>query len=318
MRVAVYGAGHVGTAVAGLLAKGAGYEVSGPFHRTERDRALRSGAEVVVIATTSFLSEVGPDIRAAVMSGSNVITTAEEAAFPWYFNNEFANELDTLARARGVSILGAGLNPGFAFDSLVLTAAGVTSGIDTISVERVVDLSGFSTAILRRLGIGFDSAAFRAGVASGTITGHIGFPQSMRIVARRMHIELTAIERSIEPLEAAKEYRVGDMVVSPGQSAGFRQQYVGMCQDRPWFHAFFLGHIDPPATGHQPRDEIVITSDAPTLRVVIEPGINPQAGAPRVIANSLERLVAASPGWVTVGDLPPATPVASGPGPATG
>ena len=113
-----------------------------------------------MIATTSFLSQVGPDIRAAVMSGSNVITTAEEAAFPWYFNNEFANELDFLARsAQAAIILGAGLNPGFAFDSLVLTAAGVTSGIDTISVERVVDLSGFSTAILRRLGIGFDSAA---------------------------------------------------------------------------------------------------------------------------------------------------------------
>ena len=181
-----------------------------------------------------------------------------------------------------------------------------------------MDLSGFSAAILRRLGIGFDSTAFRAGVASGTITGHIGFPQSMRIVARRMHTELTAIERSIEPLEAAKEYRVGDMVVSPGESAGFRQQYVGMCQDRPWFQAFFLGHIDPQGTGHPPRDEIVITSDAPTLRVAIEPGINPQAGAPRVIANSLERLVAASPGWVTVGDLPPATPVASGPARATG
>jgi 2,4-diaminopentanoate dehydrogenase len=310
LRVAVYGAGHVGTAVAALLDKVPGCEVSGPFHRAERESALRSGAEVVVIATTSFLSEVGPDIRLAVQSGSNVITTAEEAAFPWYFNGVLAEELDTLARSRGVSILGAGLNPGFAFDSLVLTAAGVTSSIDQISVERVVDLSGFSTAILRRLGIGFDEAAFRAGVAAGTITGHIGFPQSMRIVARRMHLELTSIERSIEPLEATREYRVADMSVSPGESAGFRQRYVGMCEDRPWFQAFFLGHIDPQGAGHQPRDEIVITSEAPKLRVVIEPGINPQAGAPRVIANSIERLAAASPGWVTVGDLPPATPSA--------
>ena len=128
-----------------------------------------------------------------------------------------------------------------------------------------------------------------------------------------MHIELHCDRTLDRTPGAAKEYRVGDMVVSPGESAGFRQQYVGMCQDRPWFPAYFLGHIDPQATGHQPRDEIVITSDAPTLRVVIEPGINPQAGAPRVIANSLKRLVAASPGWVTVGDLPPATPVASGP-----
>jgi 2,4-diaminopentanoate dehydrogenase len=310
VKVTIYGAGQVGTAVGRLLAQRAGYEVLGPWDRSRREEALRSGADVVVIATTSFLSEVGPDIRLAVISGSNVITTAEEAAFPWYFDSEFADDLDALARSQGVSILGAGLNPGFAFDSLVLTAAGVTSEVDTIRVERVVDLSGFSTSILRRLGIGFDRAAFTAGVAGGTITGHIGFPQSMRVVARRMGAELTAIERSIEPLEADVEYRVGDMVVAPGESAGFRQHYVGIFQDQPWFHAFFLGHLDPQGIGHPPRDEIVITSEAPPLRLVIEPGINPQVGAPRVIANSLDRLVAAFPGWLTVGELPPATPVA--------
>jgi len=41
---------------------------------------------------------------------------------------------------------------------------------------------------------------------------------------------------------------------------------------------------------------------------VIEPGLNPQSGASAMIANSLRRVAAAPPGWLTVGDLPPATP----------
>jgi len=220
-----------------------------------------------------------------------------------------AEELDVLARSKGVTILGAGLNPGFAFDALVLTAAGVTVDIEAIRVERVVDLSGFSTNILRRLGIGFDLTDFMTGVTSGVITGHIGFPQSMRIVARRMGLELARVERRIEPVIADVECRVANVVVAPGQSAGFRQHYVGVVGERPWFEALFLGHIDPVANGYETRDEIVIRSAAPEMRVSIEPGINPQVGVPHLIVNSLERLLSARPGWLTVGDLPPATPV---------
>jgi hypothetical protein len=310
MRVSIYGAGGVGRAVAAILARRRGYDVLGPFSRAEREVALRSGADVVLVATTSFLGEIAEDLREAVEAGSNVITTAEEAAFPWHFDEQLASELDALARARKVTILGAGLNPGFVFDALVLTASGVVATVDAIRVERVVDLSGFSTAILRRLGIGFGPADFAAGVAAGTITGHIGFPQSMRIVARALRLELERVERHIEAIEAEAEHRLAGFIVRPGESAGFRQRYVGVVGGRPWFEALFLGHVDPEGAGLQTRDEISITGDGPPLRLAVEPGINPQAGAPSVIANSLERLVAAEPGWRTVADLPPAHPTA--------
>ena len=54
----------------------------------------------------------------------HVITTAEEAAQPWAIDAELADALDAAARARGVTVLGAGVNPGFVFDALVLTLAG--------------------------------------------------------------------------------------------------------------------------------------------------------------------------------------------------
>src|SRR5881227_608417 len=75
--VALYGAGQVGHNVAAILGRRRGVEVLGPFGRDEREQALRSGAEVVVIATTSFLCDIADDVREAVRSGSNVITTAE-------------------------------------------------------------------------------------------------------------------------------------------------------------------------------------------------------------------------------------------------
>jgi 4-hydroxy-tetrahydrodipicolinate reductase len=307
MNVSLYGAGQVSNKVATILHGRAGVEVAGPYGRSERERALRSGAEVVVIATTSFLREAGPDIRTALEAGSNVITTAEEAAYPWAVEPKLADELDALARERGLTVLGCGLNPGFAFDALVLTAAGAAWEVESIRVERVVDLSGFGSTVLRRIGVGYTPEEFEAGKQAGRITGHIGFPQSMSVVANKLGLVLGQIDREIEPLLADRPLEAGYLTVAPGCSGGFRQRYLGWVEGKPWFECLFTGHVDLEGIGLEPRDEIWIEGPTP-LHYSIMPGLNPQVSAPALVANSLRRVVEGPPGWVTVGDLPPATP----------
>jgi 4-hydroxy-tetrahydrodipicolinate reductase len=232
MRVAIYGAGQAGGAVAALLAR-RGLVVEGPFGREERATALQGGADVVVITTTSFLADIADDVRMAVSAGSNVLTSAEEAADPWATDPALAAELDALARARGVTVLGAGLNPGFAFDALVLTAMGACVDVRALRVERVVDLSGFGPAVLRRLGVGITEAEF----AAAPLTGHIGFPQSMRVVARALGVDIERIDREIEPL------------LADGRTAGFVQHYVAVAGGSPWFTSYFTGLVAPRAAG---------------------------------------------------------------------
>jgi 4-hydroxy-tetrahydrodipicolinate reductase len=307
LRVSLYGAGQLSTNVAILLRRRSQIEVLGPFDRAERERALRAEADVVIIATTSFLTDVAPDIRTAVEAGSNVLCSAEEAAYPWAVDRSVANELDQLARKRGVSILGCGLNPGFAFDALVLTACGAAWDVSSIRVERVVDLGGFGQTVLKRIGVGHTAEEYDVNRRNGTITGHIGFPQSMSVVAGKLGIGLERIDREMAPLIADRDYEARHLTVKAGTTAGFEQRYVGIVAGRPWFACSFLGHVDPGSIGKPPRDEIWIEGSTP-LHVAVIPGLNPQTGASAVIANSVRRIVDASPGWVTVGDLPPAVP----------
>jgi 2,4-diaminopentanoate dehydrogenase len=309
LRVSLYGAGQVARNVADILARRGHVTVHGPFGREQRDEALRAGAEVVVIATTSFLAAVADDIRDAVEAGSNVITTAEEAAFPWANDAATANRLDALARSRGVTILGAGVNPGFAFDALVLTACGVVAEVETIRVERVVDLSGFGATVLRRIGVGHSADAFAEGVRTGTVTGHIGFPQSMRVVAGRLGVEIERIDRELEPIFADAELVASALTVGSGETAGFRQRYAAMSGGRTWFEAVFTGHIAPAAIEAQPRDSIAIRGPYGGIDLAAVPGIQPQSGSAAVVANSLQRVLAAPPGWKTVAELPPAVPL---------
>jgi 4-hydroxy-tetrahydrodipicolinate reductase len=308
LRVAFYGAGQVSANASAILRR-RGVEVLGPFGRSERDSALRSGADVVVIATTSFLAAIADDVHDAVESGSNVITTAEEAAYPWANDDALADRLDALARGRGVTVLGAGLNPGFAFDALVLTACGVVPEVESLLVERVVDLSGFGEAVLRRIGGGHSAESFEEGRRAGSVTGHIGFPQSMNVVAGRLGVALERIDGSLEPLFAEQELAASSLTVAPGETAGFRQRYAAISEGRLWFEALFTGHVSPASIGLEPRDAITIRGPYGGANLVSTPGMNPQQGSASIVANSVRRVVAAPPGWLTVGDLPPAVPV---------
>ena len=240
-------------------------------------------------------------------SGSNVITTAEEAAYPWANDPAIAGRLDALARSRGVTILGAGLNPGFAFDALVVTACGYAWSVEALRVVRVVDLSGFGAAVMGRLGIGYTAEEFARGKEEGTIFGHIGFPQSMNVVAGKLGVTIERIDRSIEPIFAQGELACRELTVQPGRSAGFEQRYVAHAEGKTWFEAIFTGHVGLHEIGLEPRDEIHVMGDTP-LHLTASPGMNPQIGSAGVLANSLRRVVAAAPGWTTVADLPPAVP----------
>jgi len=308
LRVAFYGAGQVSENTSTVLRRRAGIEVLGPFDRSRRDEALRSGADVVVIATTSFLAEVADDIRDAVEAGSNVITTAEEAAYPWANDAAVADRLDALARSRGVTVLGAGLNPGFAFDALVLTACGAVAEVESLLVERVVDVSGFGETVLRRIGVGHTPESFEEGRRAGTVTGHIGFPQSMQVVAGRLGVTIERIDRELEPIVSDRELAASSLVVATGETSGFRQRYSAYSDGRLWFEARFTAHVDPAQLGEEPRDSISVRGPYGGIDMAVTPGMNPQSGSAAVVANSIRRVVAAAPGWTTVAALPPAVP----------
>jgi 4-hydroxy-tetrahydrodipicolinate reductase len=251
---------------------------------------------------------VAGDIRLAIESGSNVLTTAEEAAYPWAAHGAIAAEVDALARQHGVSVLGAGVNPGFAFDALVLTASGACWDVASIAVKRVVNLSGFSEAILARLGVGYGLEEFEQRAERGEITGHIGFPQSMRVVAGALGVAIERIDRVIEPVLGERDYERQKGRTTAGTTAGFRQHYVAVVDGAAWFDATFTGHLEPSHLGLAPLDSITIEGSTP-VHMEMSPGLNPQQASTALVANSLRRLVAARPGWLSVADLPPATSV---------
>ncbi|HYN69802.1 MAG TPA: NADP-binding protein [Candidatus Eisenbacteria bacterium] len=274
---------------------------------TERAEALSTPAHALLIASTSFLRDVETDIRSGIDAGLDVICTAEEMAYPWEVDRATADSLDAAARAAGVTVIGAGANPGYIYEVVGLALTGAVWRVDRIAVRRVVDLSGFSAGVQRRLGIGFDPATFSEKVRDHLVFGHIGFPHTIRTFGHRLGVTVERIEETVEPILADHPITSTAVAVAPGESAGLHQRTTGIVAGEPWFSAEFIGHVEPAAAGLEPKDSYEIDG-LPNVRAVVSPGFNPQWTTAGALANILPLVIDARPGLISVTDLPIPTP----------
>jgi hypothetical protein len=308
--VAIYGAGQLGESVAKLLLDQNKYSVLGPYGREDADSALTSGADVVVIATTTLFKDVASYIRKAVQTGSNVLVSSEECAYPWAVDSALATELDELAKNHKVSIAGCGVNPGLIFDALVLTFLGATPKGAEITVRRTVDISKFGATVLQRIGVGWTEAEFIRKVSAGEILGHAGFPQSMTVVADALGLKVERIEKELLPVLTSTPISLPNRFdIEPGYTAGVNQTYTAIVGGKKWFTSYFFGHVDLASLGKVPVDEIEIRVNGNIHQTIsLNPGIGAQVGSQNMVANSIDRIIQAHPGWLTLAQLPPAFP----------
>ena len=88
-----------------------------------------------------------------------------------------------MAKKYGVTVLGTGINPGFVLDQLILNLTGACLNVKKITARRINDLSPFGKTVMETQGVGTTPEQFKAGLKNGTIVGHIGFRQSIKMIA---------------------------------------------------------------------------------------------------------------------------------------
>lgn len=266
-------------------------------------RHVAAGADIVLHATASFTSDVVEDMVAAVEAGLNVITTAEEMAFPWAGEPALARRIDEAARANAVTVLGTGINPGFVLDTLIIALTGACERVDSIRAARINDLSPFGPTVLSTQGVGTTPEEFARGLEAGTIVGHVGFPESMAMIARAIGWQLDRIEQEREPIVSRTQRRTAHVEIEPGMVAGCR--HVA----RAYGGGRLLIELEHPQQIH-PHLEDVDTGDyvwiegRPPVNLQIKPELPGGVGTIAMVVNMIPAVVAAAPGLVDMSQLP--------------
>lgn len=330
VRVGIWGFGAMGSGMAKMLLKKTGIEIVAVCDRNQKRRGksiyevlgcergeraeviinsdpnevfTEECADVVLIATDSFTKGAFDKIKLVLEKKINVISTAEEMAFPKAQEPELAEKLDKIAKENGVSVLGTGINPGFVLDLLILALTGTCEEVDYIKAARVNDLSPFGKAVMIEQGVGVTKEVFDKGVEDGSIAGHVGFPESINMITEGIGWDLEKVKQTREPIMSSVYRKSEYAEVQAGNVAGCKQCGYGYVNGKMKIEMEHPQQILPHLEGQSTGDYVSIKG-IPNIDLQITPEIPGGIGTIAMCVNSIPHVINAKPGLKTMLDIP--------------
>ena len=257
----------------------------------------------MVVCTNSFTRDVYDKLVFVMERGMNVITSAEEMAYPQAQEPELAAKLDEIARRNGVTVLGTGINPGLIMDLLVILWTGACESVDHIVSRRVNSLSPFGPAVMEEQGIGLGVAEFEKRKAAGTMTGHVGFAESIRMITDALGWKLDKFEQDMEPIVTDVDRKSPYGFAAAGHVAGVAMKGWGTVDGQVKIEMDHPQQIEPEQVGIHTGDYVEIQG-IPPVNMVNSPEIEGGIGTMAMIMNCIPHVINARPGLKTMVDIP--------------
>lgn len=328
VRVLVLGTGQMGAGIARLVLCKSALQLAGVYARRSERNGLDAGLaigldrqlgiavqhdlikliestkpDVAIQATCSRLDDAWQELNTLITHGVDVISIAEEMAYPAATSPAKAEQLHRLATQYGVSLLGTGVNPGFVLDLLIITLTGVCAEIEAIRATRINDLSPYGPTVLIEQGVGLTPAIFEQGVKNGRVLGHVGFEQSLQMVAAALGWELDRIEQRREAIVSKVLRKTPFVTVEPGQVAGCLHTATAYRQGREVITLIHPQQIHPQLEGVVTGDYVEIIGN-PNINLSGRPEIPGGQATQALAVNMIPRILAALPGLHCMADLP--------------
>lgn len=328
VKVIIWGLGAMGGGMADMLLKKKGVDIVGAVGRgakigksmfdyikTEKgDRAdviigapedviKKGAADVVLCCTDSFTKNAFDRIKLVLEQGINVVSSAEEMAYPMAGEPELAKQLDEIAKANGVSVIGTGINPGLIMDLLVVTMTGCCEEVEHITSRRVNSLSPFGPAVMVEQGIGITEEEFKEGVKTGHLSGHVGFQESIRMIGDAIGWPVEKITTSMDPITTDVDRKSPYGFAKAGNVAGVAMKGFGYVDGELKIEMDHPQQIEPEQVGVSTGDYVIIKG-TPNINMVNSPEVPGGIGTIAMCVNMIPHIINARPGLHTMIDLP--------------
>ncbi|MCL1982971.1 MAG: 2,4-diaminopentanoate dehydrogenase [Clostridiales bacterium] len=328
VKVIIWGLGAMGSGMADMLLKKKGVDIVGAVGRGakvgksmydymatprgdrpdiligEPEDVIKEGAaDVVLCCTDSFTKKAFDRLKFVLEKKINVVSCAEEMAYPKAQSPEEAKKLDDIAKANGVSILGTGINPGLIMDLLVVIMTGCCEEVEHIVSRRVNSLSPFGPVVMNEQGIGISKEEFLDGVKTGKLSGHVGFHESINMIADAIGWKVDKVTQSMEPIITDVERVAPHKTATPGQTAGCAMKGFGYVDGELKIEMDHPQQIEPEQVGVQTGDYVIITGK-PNINMVNSPEVPGGIGTIAMCVNMIPHVINARPGLWTMIDLP--------------
>lgn len=265
--------------------------------------AFNKNCDICVIATDSFTKKAFPKIKYVLEQGINVVSTAEEMSYPKAQQPELAGELDRIAKENGVTVLGTGINPGLMMDLLAICLTGCMTDVETVTCRRVNSLSPFGPAVMEEQGVGVTVEAFEKGVQDGTLAGHVGFAESVGMIAEALGWNVEKFEQQMKPIVTSVDRKSPYGFAAAGDVAGVNMTGQGYVDGEVKIDMYHPQQIEPEMEGTHTGDYIILKG-TPEVNMAINPEVDGGIGTIAMVVNMIPHVINARPGLKTMIDLP--------------
>ncbi|MHA2246571.1 MAG: NAD(P)H-dependent amine dehydrogenase family protein [Candidatus Hodarchaeales archaeon] len=260
----------------------------------------RKQVDVVIILTSSSLEKVASLIMGAVKAGSNVISICEELSYPFEYFPKLSNEIDELAKANEVSVVGTGINPGYLMDLLPIVLTAPCQTVQKISIIRMMNSAKRRIPFQEKIGTGLSIEEFRQKIDDKEITGHVGLTQSIQMIMSALGMTSDEIiEFPPGAIIAEKDITTSYCTIPKGFVCGLQSKAVAKKGEVNQIILDFTAY----AGEHEEFDSIYIEG-TPRISQKIEGGVHGDKGTVAMVVNLIPRILVANPGLLTMKDLP--------------
>lgn len=308
--VEIVGAIDINPAIVGKdLGEVLGQEKIGVIISNDVDKVLsETKPDIVCHTTMSYLRQTYDQFVGILNHGVNIVSTCEELGYPYVEAEatELAKKLDKLAKEKGATMLGTGINPGFLMDTLPIFLSGPCEQVESMYIARQMDAATRRIPFQKKIGAGMTVEEYRDAIDNHKITGHVGLEQSMQMIADALGWTLDEIKvDSPEPVTFDHEVKSDAITVSAGHAAGGKQMAYGISGGKTLITMDFRAYI-----GADEEYDSVSIKGVPPINNKISPCVHGDHGTIAMTTNMIPHVINSEPGLKTMAELPPphATP----------